>query len=179
MNKKYDCTVTKENLKKAFAMESEARNKYSYFASRAKKEGYEQIACLLQHIGCNEREHAEIWYKELYGIGKTVDNLILSAKRENEEWSEIYVEFADKADEEGFHDLAEKFRRVAMIEMSHEEMLIRLTDNLTKDRVFEKEEDTTWVCRNCGCTYYGKEPPKECPVCEHDRGYFEIKAENY
>lgn len=179
MNKKYDHTATKENLERAFSMESEARNKYAFFASVAKKEGYEQIAALLLHIACNEKEHAEIWYKELYGIGNTEENLTLSAETENMEWAHLYVQFADMAEREGFKDLAAKFRNVALIEMSHENMLRRLMTNVSNDHVFERGTEHEWVCRNCGYTCIEKEAPKTCPTCDHAQAYFEIKAENY
>lgn len=170
---------TEKNLKKAFAMESEARNKYTFFASQAKKEGLEQIADLFLRTAGNEKEHAEIWYKELFGIGTTLENLCLAAENENREWSEVYNGFAQTADWEGFHSIADKFRKIAMIEMQHEEMYKALYENLRKKEVFSRADIQTWVCRNCGHTIISTQAPEICPVCDHAQAYFEIKARNY
>lgn len=179
MNVRYAGSETERNLKHAFAMESEARNKYTFFASVAKKEGYEQIADILLKIAGNEKEHAEIWYKEYYGIGCTSENLLEAADTENTEWVEKYVYYAEIADKEGFHEIADKFRKVAMIEMNHEEKLRMLQNNIVKGKVFNKEEIKTWECRNCGHIYVGTEAPATCPTCDHPQSYFEVKAANY
>lgn len=179
MNTRYAGYETQENLKRAFAMESEARNKYTFFASVAKKEGYEQISELFSKTAGNEKEHAEIWYKELYGIGCTPENLKLSIDTENHEWTNTYNEFAKTADREGFHDLAAKFRQIALIEMRHEEMYTTLLHNIENKSVFFRSDIQIWECRNCGHIVVGLSAPAECPVCNHAQSYFEIKATNY
>lgn len=181
MKTKYEGSKTEENLKKAFAGESEARNKYTYFASKAKKDGYEQIAAIFQETADNEKEHAKMWYKELHGgaVESTEINLEAAAEGENYEWTEMYAEFAKTAREEGFDELADKFEGVAAIEKAHEERYRKLLDNITSKKVFSRDGDAIWVCRNCGHIVVGKEAPEVCPVCAHPRAYFEIKAENY
>ncbi|HIS52125.1 MAG TPA: rubrerythrin family protein [Candidatus Onthomonas avicola] len=170
---------TEQNLRAAFSGESEARNKYTYFASVAKKEGYEQIAALFQKTADNEKEHAKMWFKELQGIGDTRQNLKTAAAGENYEWTSMYATFADEAEEEGFHDLARKFRMVAAIEKTHEERYLALLHNVEMQQVFEKGELTMWECRNCGHLVVGKKAPQVCPVCNHPQSYFEVRAENY
>ena len=158
-----------------FAGESEARNKYTYFASKAKKEGYEQIAAFFLETADNEKEHAKLWFKALGGIGNTAENLKAAAEGENYEWTEMYDEFAKVADEEGFHDLAEQFRGVAAIEKHHEERYLKLLKNVENLEVFRKSTGIhTWKCRNCGCLVISEEAPKLCPVCLHDQAYFEL-----
>ena len=163
----------------AFAGESQARNKYTYFASTAKKEGYEQISALFTKTAENEKEHAKMWFKLLGGLGNTAQNLADAAAGENYEWTDMYATFAKEADEEGFHDIAEKFRAVAEIEKSHEERYRKLLSNVEMQQVFEKGEMTMWECRNCGHLVMGKKAPEVCPVCAHPRSYFEVRAENY
>ena len=170
---------TEQNLWTAFAGESQARNKYTYFASKAKKEGYEQIAALFEATANNEKEHAKMWFKELNGIGNTAENLKAAAEGENYEWTDMYAEFAKVADEEGFTELAEKFRGVAAIEKSHEERYLKLLNNVEMQAVFEKCEETMWECRNCGHLVIGKKAPEVCPVCAHPQSYFEVRKENY
>ena len=170
---------TEKNLKTAFSGESEARNKYTYFASVAKKEGFEQIAAIFQKTADNEKEHAKMWFKALGGLGKTADNLLSAAEGENYEWTDMYATFAKEADEEGFTELAEKFRMVAAIEKSHEERYRALLSNVEMQKVFEKAEITMWECRNCGHLVMGKKAPEVCPVCAHPQSYFEVRAENY
>ena len=170
---------TQQNLWTAFAGESQARNKYTYFASKAKKEGYEQIAALFEATANNEKEHAKMWFKELNGIGNTAENLKAAAEGENYEWTDMYAEFAKVADEEGFTELAEKFRGVAAIEKSHEERYLKLLNNVEMQAVFEKCEETMWECRNCGHLVIGKKAPEVCPVCAHPQSYFEVRKENY
>ncbi len=170
---------TEQNLRAAFSGESEARNKYTYFASVAKKEGYEQIAALFQKTADNEKEHAKMWFKALEGIGSTAENLKTAAAGENYEWTSMYATFADEADEEGFHDLAKKFRMVAAIEKAHEERYLALLKNVEMQQVFEKGDLTMWECRNCGHLVVGKKAPEICPVCDHPQSYFEVRAENY
>ena len=174
-------TKTEENLKKAFAGESQARNKYTYFASKAKKDGYEQIAAIFEETANNEKEHAKMWYKELNGgeVKDTVSNLKEAADGENYEWTDMYEEFAKTAEEEGFKALANKFRMVGEIEKHHEERFRQLLKNIDDEVVFSKDEDTIWICRNCGHIVIGKKAPKVCPVCAHPQSYFEVKAENY
>lgn len=172
-------TKTEQNLKKAFAGESEARNKYTYFASVAKKEGYEQIAEIFLKTADNEKEHAKLWLKALSGIGNTHDNLLSAAQGENYEWTDMYEKFAQDAEEEGFTELAESFRGVAEIEKSHEERFKKLLNNLEMQQVFEKGEMTMWECRNCGHLVMGKKAPEVCPVCKHAQSYFEVRKENY
>lgn len=170
---------TEENLKTAFAGESQARNKYTYFASVAKKEGYEQISSLFEKTANNEKEHAELWFKELKGIGTTAENLKAAAAGENYEWTDMYDGFAKVADEEGFKALAAKFRSVAAIEKTHEERYLKLLKNVEMQQVFEKAEETMWECRNCGHLVIGKKAPSVCPVCAHAQSYFEVHMENY
>ncbi len=170
---------TEKNLQEAFAGESQARNKYTYFASVAKKEGYEQIAEIFQKTADNEKEHAKMWFKELKGIGNTMDNLAAAAAGENYEWTDMYDQFAKDAEEEGFTDLARKFRMVAAIEKTHEERYRKLLNNIETKEVFEKSEITIWECRNCGHIIVGKKAPEICPVCAHPQSYFEVRKENY
>lgn len=179
MSNKYAGTKTEKNLQAAFAGESGARNKYTYFASVAKKEGYEQISALFQKTADNEKEHAKMWLKELCGIGNTAENLAAAADGENYEWTDMYKEFADTADEEGFHELAEKFRLVAAIEKHHEERYRALLKNVETAEVFAKSEVKVWECRNCGHIVVGTNAPEICPTCAHPRAYFEIHAANY
>ncbi len=170
---------TERNLMEAFAGESQARNKYSYFASAAKKEGYEQIAAIFEETAQNEKEHAKLWFKALGELGTTAENLAAAAAGENYEWTDMYDRFAKEAEEEGFVALAAQFRGVAKIEKSHEERYRALLSNVELNKVFEKTEEIMWVCRNCGHLVMGKKAPKVCPVCAHPQSYFEIKAENY
>ena len=179
MANKYAGTKTEKNLMAAFAGESEARNKYTYFASKAKKDGYEQISALFLKTAENEKEHAKLWFKELNGIGSTEENLLAAANGENYEWTDMYEEFARVADEEGFHELAEKFRGVALIEKHHEERYRALLKNVQMQQVFEKSEVKIWECRNCGHIVVGTKAPEVCPVCNHPQSYFELNAENY
>ena len=179
MTNKYTRTKTEKNLMTAFAGESQARNKYTYFASKAKKEGYEQIASLFLKTADNEKEHAKIWFKELNGIGDTKENLAAAAEGENYEWTDMYEEFAKTAEEEGFTELAEKFRGVAAIEKAHEERYRKLLSNVEAQEVFAKSEVKVWECRNCGHIVVGTNAPEECPVCAHPQSYFEIREENY
>ena len=175
----YKGTKTEQNLMAAFAGESQARNKYTYFASVAKKEGYEQIAAIFQKTADNEKEHAKLWFKELSGISDTLNNLKAAADGENYEWTDMYEGFAKDAEEEGFTALAARFRAVAKIEKEHEERYRRLIDNVDMNKVFEKAGETMWECRNCGHIVVGKKAPEICPVCDHAKAYFQIKAENY
>ena len=172
---------TEQNLLKAFAGESQARNKYTYFASKAKKEGYEQIAALFEETANNEKEHAKMWFKELNGgeIPTTTENLQAAIDGENYEWTDMYKEFAETAREEGFTQLAFKFEAVAKIEKAHEERYKKLLNNIEDKKVFSKDGDAIWICRNCGHIVIGKDAPKICPVCNHPQSYFEVKAENY
>ena len=176
---RYEGTRTEKNLEAAFAGESQARNKYTYFASVAKKEGYEQISSLFLKTAENEKEHAKMWFKELNGIGDTAENLCAAAAGENYEWTDMYDGFAKTAEEEGFHDLAAKFRLVAAIEKSHEERYRALLKNVKTAEVFAKSEVKVWECRNCGHIVVGKEAPEVCPTCAHPQSYFEVHAENY
>jgi rubrerythrin len=176
---KYAGTKTEKNLQEAFAGESQARNKYTFFASVAKKAGYEQIAALFLKTAENEKEHAKLWFRELGGIGTTEENLAAAADGENYEWTDMYVRMAKDADEEGFTELAEQFRGVAAIEKTHEERYRKLLENVKKGEVFERGEVKIWECRNCGHIVIGTKAPDVCPVCKHPRAYFEIKAENY
>ena len=178
-NKKYAGTKTEKNLMEAFAGESQARNKYTYFASVAKKEGYEQISELFTKTADNEKEHAKLWFKALGELGDTATNLLHAADGENYEWTDMYERFAKDADEEGFHDLAEKFRGVAKIEKAHEERYRALLKNIEMQAVFAKSEEKMWECRNCGHLVMGKEAPVVCPVCAHPQSYFEVKKDNY
>ena len=176
---RYEGTRTEKNLEAAFAGESQARNKYTYFASVAKKEGYEQISSLFLKTAENEKEHAKMWFKELNGIGDTAENLCAAAAGENYEWTYMYDGFAKTAEEEGFHDLAAKFRLVAAIEKSHEERYRALLKNVKTAEVFAKSEVKVWECRNCGHIVVGKKAPEVCPTCAHPQSYFEVRAENY
>ena len=179
MANKYAGTQTEKNLWEAFAGESQARNKYTYFASKAKKEGYEQIAALFLKTADNEKEHAKLWFKELGELGDTAENLLHAAEGENYEWTDMYDGFAKTAEEEGFHDLAIKFRLVAAIEKSHEERYRALLKNVETAEVFAKSEVKVWECRNCGHVVVGTNAPQVCPVCKHPQAYFEIKKANY
>ena len=176
---KYAGTQTEKNLMAAFAGESEARNKYTYFASKAKKEGYEQIAALFLKTADNEKEHAKLWFKELNGIGDTAENLLAAAEGENYEWTDMYDGFAKTADEEGFHALAQRFRLVAAIEKHHEERYRALLHNVEMAEVFAKSEVKVWECRNCGHIVIGTSAPEVCPTCNHPQSYFEVREENY
>ena len=176
---KYSGTQTEKNLEAAFAGESQARNKYTYFASVAKKQGFEQIADLFLKTADNEKEHAKMWFKELNGIGDTAENLLAAAEGENYEWTDMYEDFAKTAEEEGFTELAHKFRLVAAIEKHHEERYRALLRNVETAEVFKRSEIKVWECRNCGHIVVGKEAPEVCPVCNHPQSYFEIHAEKY
>ena len=176
---KYEGTQTEKNLKTAFAGESQARNKYTYFASVAKKEGYEQIAGIFLETADNEKEHAKMWAKELGLIGDTKTNLKSAADGENYEWTDMYKDFANTADLEGFHDLAEKFRLVAKIEDRHECRYRKLLENVETSKVFEKSEVKVWECRNCGHIVVGTKAPDVCPCCNHQQSYFEVAKNNY
>lgn len=176
---KYSGTQTEKNLEAAFAGESQARNKYTYFASVAKKQGFEQIADLFLKTADNEKEHAKMWFKELNGIGDTAENLLAAADGENYEWTDMYEDFAKTAEKEGFTELAHKFRLVAAIEKHHEERYRALLRNVETAEVFKRSEIKVWECRNCGHIVVGKEAPEVCPVCNHPQSYFEIHAENY
>ena len=176
---KYAGTQTEKNLMAAFAGESEARNKYTYFASKAKKEGFEQIAALFLQTAENEKEHAKLWFKELNGIGTTAENLAAAAAGENYEWTDMYEGFARTAEAEGFPELAAKFRGVAAIEKHHEERYRALLHNVEAKEVFAKSEVKVWECRNCGHIVVGTQAPDVCPVCNHPQAYFEINKQNY
>ena len=176
---KYKGTKTEQNLMAAFAGESQARNKYTYFASVAKKQGFEQIAALFLKTAENEKEHAKLWFKELNGIGDTAENLLAAAEGENYEWTDMYEQFAREAEEEGFKALAARFRLVAAIEKHHEERYRALLNNVENDQVFAKSEVKIWECRNCGHIVVGTSAPQVCPTCQHPQSYFEIHAENY
>ncbi len=176
---KYAGTQTEKNLWEAFAGESQARNKYTYFASQAKKEGFEQIAAIFQKTADNEKEHAKLWFKELDGIGDTAANLLAAAEGENYEWTDMYDGFAKTADEEGFHELAQRFRLVAAVEKHHEERYRALLHNVEMAEVFAKSEVKIWECRNCGHIVIGEKAPEICPTCEHPQSYFELCAKNY
>ncbi|MBR2994767.1 rubrerythrin family protein [Candidatus Saccharibacteria bacterium] len=181
MKTKYSGTKTEKNLEAAFAGESQARNKYTYYASQAKKDGYEQISAIFLETADNEKEHAKMWYKELHGgaVEPTEINLEAAADGENYEWTDMYKGFAKTAREEGFDELAEKFEGVAEIEKHHEERYRKLLENVKEKKVFSRDGDAIWVCRNCGHIVIGKKAPEICPVCSHPQAYFEIKAENY
>ena len=170
---------TEKNLATAFAGESQARNKYTYFASVARKEGYEQIAAIFEQTANNEKEHAKLWFKALGELGDTAANLAAAADGENYEWTDMYAQFAKEAEEEGFAKLAYQFRAVAEIEKTHEERYRALLSNVEMQQVFEKAEETMWECRNCGHLVIGKKAPEVCPVCAHPKAYFEVRKENY
>lgn len=170
---------TEKNLRTAFAGESEALVKYTYFASVARKEGYQQIAAIFEETAGNEREHAKLWFKALGLLGETPENLLSAAEGERYEWTEMYKEFAEVADEEGFTKLAAAFRGVAEIEKRHEERYRALLTNVKEGKVFKREKEDAWICRNCGHVHYGKEAPKVCPVCVHPQAYFELHREAY
>ena len=179
MANKYAGTQTEKNLEAAFAGESMARNKYTYFASVAKKAGFEQMSAIFQETADNEKEHAKMWFKELNGIGNTSQNLKSAADGENYEWTDMYEGFAKTAEEEGFPELAAKFRLVGAIERHHEERYRKLLDNIEAKEVFEKSEVKVWKCRNCGHIVMGTAAPEVCPTCNHPQSYFELNAENY
>lgn len=179
MANKYEGTKTEKNLMEAFAGESQARNKYTYFASKAKKDGFEQISAIFLKTADNEKEHAKMWFKELNGIGNTKENLAAAAEGENFEWTDMYEDFAKTAEEEGFPELAAKFRMVGAIEKGHEERYRQLLQNVEMQKVFEKSEVKVWECRNCGHIVVGEKAPEVCPVCNHPQAYFEIHEENY
>ena len=170
---------TEKNLMAAFAGESQARNKYTYFASVAKKEGYEQIAAIFQQTADNEKEHAKLWFKALGELGNTAQNPKHAAEGENYEWTDMYDTFAKEAEEEGFKALAAQFRMVAAIEKAHEERYLALLNNVEMQQVFEKSEEVMWECRNCGHLVIGKKAPNACPVCAHPQSFFEVRKENY
>ena len=176
---KYSGTQTEKNLLAAFAGESQARNKYTYFASKAKKEGFEQIAAIFEETANNEKEHAKLWFKELEGIGDTAQNLAAAADGENYEWTDMYEGFAKTAEQEGFPVLAARFRMVGAIEKTHEERYRALLKNVETAKVFEKSEVKVWECRNCGHIVVGTKAPQICPVCQHPQAYFEVHKENY
>ena len=170
---------TEQNLLTAFAGESQARNKYTYFASVAKKEGYEQIAAIFEQTANNEKEHAKMWFKALGELKDTASNLLAAAEGENYEWTDMYDTFAKEAEEEGFTKIAYQFRMVAAVEKAHEERYRKLLNNVEMQKVFEKSEETMWECRNCGHLVIGKKAPEVCPVCAHPKAYFEVRKENY
>ncbi len=176
---RYTGTQTEKNLLEAFAGESQARNKYTYFASKAKKEGFEQIAEIFQKTADNEKEHAKLWFKELEGIGDTAQNLLAAAEGENYEWTDMYEGFAKTAEAEGFKDLAIKFRLVAAVERRHEERYRALLKNVEMQEVFAKSDVKVWECRNCGHIVVGEKAPEICPTCAHPKAYFEIHVDNY
>ena len=179
MNMELKGSKTEKNLMTAFAGESEARNKYTYFASVAKKEGHEQISAIFLKTAENEKEHAKMWFKALGGLSDTAKNLAAAAEGENYEWTDMYATFAKEAEEEGFTKLAAQFRMVGEIEKHHEERYRALLSNVEMQKVFEKSEQTMWECRNCGHLVMGKKAPEVCPVCAHPQSYFEVRAENY
>lgn len=179
MASKYAGSKTEENLKYAFAGESQARNKYTYYASVAKKAGYEQMAALYLETADQEKEHAKMWFKEFHGLGTVEENLVDAAAGENEEWTGMYKRMAEEAKEEGFKELAEKFEYVAKVEASHEKRYLKLLDSLKKDGTFKGDAPLGWKCRNCGYIHEGTEAPDICPTCAHPKAYFERKAENY
>ena len=181
MAKSLKGTKTEQNLLAAFAGESQARNKYTYFASKAKKDGYEQIAAIFEETANNEKEHAKMWFKELNGgaVPSTPENLKAAADGENYEWTDMYETFAKEAEEEGFKDIAKKFRMVGEIEKHHEERYRKLLKNIEDEVVFSRDGDSIWICRNCGHIVVGKNAPKVCPVCAHPQSYFELRSENY
>lgn len=174
-------TKTEKNLMEAFAGESMARNKYTFFASKAKKDGYQQIAAIFEETAANEKEHAKLWFKFLCGgaIPSTEENLVLAAAGENEEWTDMYARMAEEADAEGFADIAQLFRSVGAIEKEHEERYLKLLDNVRSGSVFAKREKVIWICRNCGHIHEGPEAPESCPTCAHPQSYFELRVINY
>ena len=179
MANKYSGTKTEENLRTAFSGESQARNKYTYFASKAKKDGFEQIADLFLKTAANEKEHAKMWFKELNGIGTTAENLVSAAEGENFEWTDMYAKMAVEAREEGFDHIAFLFEKVGEIEKHHEERYRKLLSNIEEGIVFSRDGDTIWQCANCGHIVIGKKAPEVCPVCAHPQSFFQILAENY
>ena len=172
-------TKTLENLLAAFAGESQATNKYRYYASKAKKEGYEQIAAIFQETSDNEKEHAKLWFKLAHGIGTTEENLLDAAAGENYEWTDMYKKMAEEAREEGFDDIARQFEGVASVEAEHEQRYRKLAENVKNGEVFQKKEKVLWQCRNCGYQVVSEEAPKVCPVCKHPQSFFQVKPENY
>ena len=176
---KYSGTKTEKNLMEAFSGESQARNKYTYYAHVAEREGYDQIAEFFYITARNEQEHARMWFEALGGIGNTAENLLAAAEGENYEWTDMYDRMAKEAEEEGFSEIAEKFRQVAAVEKVHEERYRALLDNVEKEKVFAKDEETVWECRVCGRLIKGKEAPEVCPVCSYSQSFFEVRAENY
>lgn len=179
MSKELKGTKTEENLKFAFAGESMARNKYDYFSSKAKKDGFEQIADIFSTTALNEKEHAKLWFKALNGINSTYENLISAAQGEHEEWTEMYKNFADIAEKEGFLEISQLFKDVANIEKKHEERYKTLADNIKTDNVFSKDKKVEWICRNCGHILLSDEAPDMCPVCSHPQAFFEVNKKNY
>ena len=176
---KYAGTKTEKNLMEAFAGESQARNKYFYFAQKAKQEGYEQIAAIFMETSEQERQHAKMWFSEFHGINDTAQNLVDAAQGENDEWTDMYARMAQEAREEGFEELAVKFENVGKVEKAHEERYLKLLSNVKEGKVFKDEESVTWICRQCGYIHTGKEAPKQCPTCGYSQAYFERKANNY
>ena len=172
-------TKTEKNLLEAFIGESQARNKYTYYASKAKKEGYEQIANLFTETAENEKEHAKIWFKLFHGVGSTEENLLDAAEGENYEWTDMYKGFAETAKEEGFDKIATLFEGVAAIEKEHEERYRTLFDNLKENKVFERDDEVVWICGNCGHIHFGKKAPEVCPVCDHPKAHFKLREKNY
>lgn len=170
---------TEKNLMEAFAGESQARNKYTYYSSQAKKDGYEQISAIFAATAENEKEHAKLWFKEFHKIGTTYENLLDAAAGEHFEWTQMYKKFAETAKKEGFNDIAAKLELVAKIEKTHEERYLKLAENIKENKVFVKDEDKVWECRNCGHKYTGKEAPDICPACSHPQSFFEVSAQNY
>lgn len=179
MSNKYSGTQTEKNLRTAFSGESEARNKYTFFAKKAREDGFEQIAALFLKTAENEREHAKLWFNELNSVGSTAENLVSAAQGENYEWSDMYPKFAEDAEKEGFTELAARFRLVAEVERTHEERYRTLLHNVEAQEVFKKCSVKVWECRNCGHIVVGEKAPEMCPVCEHPQAFFEIHAENY
>ena len=179
MEKTLKGTKTEKNLMDAFAGESQARNKYTYYASKAKKEGFEQIAALFQETADQEKEHAKMWFKLFHGVGSTAENLADAAGGENDEWTDMYPRMAREAREEGFSEIADLFEKVAAVEKAHEERYRKLLENVEKAIVFSRDGDCIWQCRNCGHIHVGPQAPDECPVCAHPKAYFQLKAENY
>ena len=176
---KYQGTKTEQNLHTAFAGESMARNKYNYFASQARKDGYEQIARIFEETANNEKEHAKLWVKALEMIKSTPENLVEAAKGERDEWTDMYARFAKEAEEEGFEALARQFEAVAKIESEHEERFLALLENIKQDKVFKRDEETTWICLNCGTKIVAKEAPEVCPTCDHPKSYFKLDVIDY